>query len=359
MLFVVCMEGMSQDTTRVSLLFMGDIMGHDTQISAAWNDSLKKYDYSDCFTLIVPIIDDADFPIANLEVSLAGPPYKGYPQFSSPDELADAIWDAGIKTLVTANNHCYDRHKQGMERTIDVLNKKGFAFTGSFKDSVDRQKRNVLRLEKDGIKLAILNYTYGTNGIQVKSPNIVNYIDTAVIRKDIIEARKLTPDKIIVFLHWGYEYQTTPHKHQLELNAFLKKQGVDIVIGSHPHVVQPVQWDKGEHFVVYSLGNFISNQRTAPRDGGVMVRLELAKVNNQTFVEDAGYYLTWVYAPRVNGDKSFHVIPVQPFEQEKLYPDATARKRMLEYGKEARAVFSNNKNVIEYKFNPDLPGWEK
>jgi poly-gamma-glutamate synthesis protein (capsule biosynthesis protein) len=348
----------AQDTASVSFVFMGDVMGHDTQIKSAWDSNNNQYDYSDCFKYVSNIFEDADFAIANLEVTLAGPPFKGYPQFSSPDALAIAMKQAGVDAMVTANNHCVDRRRQGLERTIDVLDSLNIPHTGTFKSNHDKENNGAMLLEKNGIKVAILNYTYGTNGIPVNEPNIVNFLDHEMIVADIKSTRKMNPDKIIAFVHWGLEYQTLPNKEQEKFNKIFKDNGVDVVIGSHPHVLQPIKYEE-DHFVVYSLGNFISNQRTAPRDGGVMVRLELSKVGDDTFVSDAGYYLTWVYTPTINKKKEFYVLPVTPFEDEALFMNKKSNARLKEYGKEARDIYKYNVNISEYIFDKDLPGWEK
>ncbi len=348
----------AQDTTSVSFVFVGDVMGHDTQINSAYNEKTEQYDYNGCFKYVSNIFDDADFSIANLEVTLAGPPFKGYPQFSSPDNLAIAMKDAGIDAMVTANNHCIDRRKQGLERTIEVLDSLKIPHTGTFKDSIEKENNRALLLSKNGITVAILNYTYGTNGIKVTSPNVVNYIDEEVIKNDITKTKALHPDKIIAFVHWGLEYQTSPNQSQIKINKLFNDNGVDVVIGSHPHVVQPIKYAE-DQFVVYSLGNFISNQRTAPRDGGVIVKVELSKTNNKTFVSDAGYYLTWVYTPKINNKKEFYILPVSPFERNALFMQEEANNRLIEYGTEARDIFKSNVNISEYNFNIDIPGWEK
>ncbi len=358
-LLFLCINSIkAQDTTNVSFVFVGDVMGHDTQINSAYNKTTGQYDYTDCFKYVSNIFDDADFSIANLEVTLAGPPFKGYPQFSSPDNLAIAMKEAGIDAMVTANNHCIDRRKQGLERTIDILDSLNIPHTGTFKDSLSKEKQRALILSKNGIKVAILNYTYGTNGIKVTTPNVVNFLDEEIIMQDIKKTKELNPDKIIAFVHWGLEYETSPNASQKEMNQFLKDNGVDIVIGSHPHVVQPIHYTD-DQFVVYSLGNFVSNQRTAPRDGGVIVRLELSKTKNKTFVSDAGYYLTWVYTPIINENKEFYILPVSPFENNALFMEEKANDRLIEYGKEARDIYSHNINISEYYFNKNTPGWEK
>ena len=353
LLFSILIVGISvsaQDTTSVRLLFMGDVMGHDTQINSARDEATGEYDYKSCFKYIEPYMKAADVAIANLEVTLAGPPHKGYPQFSSPDILADALQESGVDVLVTANNHCVDRRKQGLERTCKVLDAKGIPRTGTFVNEADRAQNNPTKMVVNGIRLALLNYTYGTNGIRVSEPNIVNHLDTAVMAQDIRKAKAFNPDQIIVFLHWGYEYQTAPNRDQKKLAQYLWNQGVNIVIGSHPHVIQPMHWLKDStqnRLVVYSLGNYISNQRAAPRDGGAMAWVELTKKGDVCFISDANYQLTWVHTPYENGKKKFYVLPVSNFEDATAWPDLKARKRLNAYAKEARVVFSNNTNVTE------------
>ncbi|TLX76085.1 CapA family protein [Labilibacter sediminis] len=349
---------LAQDTTSVSFVFVGDVMGHDTQINSAFISQEKGYSYDGCFKYVSNIFEDADFTVANLEVTLAGPPFKGYPQFSSPDALAVAMQKAGVDAMVTANNHCLDRRKQGLERTIDVLDSLGIPHNGTYKNSLDKEKNNVVLFEKNGITAALLNYTYGTNGIPVSKPNVVNFLDEETIVNDIAKAKELKPDVMIAFVHWGLEYQTSPNAKQKKFNQLFKEHGVEIVIGSHPHVLQPIENDE-DHFVVYSLGNFISNQRTAPRDGGTIVRVEISKTKEHSFVSDAGYYLTWVHTPVINGKKEFMILPVSPFEDNALFMDFKANKRLVEYGKEAREIYKSNINIGEYFFDKNLPGWVK
>ncbi len=347
----------AQSQQTVSLLFLGDVMGHDTQINSAYNEKTNSYNYEGCFKYISNIFDDADFTIANLEVTLAGPPFKGYPQFSSPDNLAIAMKNAGVDAMVTANNHCVDRRQQGLERTIDILDSLKIPRTGTFKNEDDRKSHNPMILEKDDMKIAILNYTYGTNGIPVAEPNIVNTLDKNIIQKDIEYTKTLKPDFIIAFVHWGLEYELKENATQRDFNQFFNDNGVNIVIGSHPHVVQPIYLNNNQ-FVVYSLGNFMSNQRTAPRDGGAMIRLELTKSEEKNYVSDAAYYLTWVYTPTVNGKKEFMVLPVNPFLSNAYFMDEKAHLRLNAYEKEAKDIYKSNLNVKEMKFDANLPGWQ-
>src|SRR5690606_8790194 len=219
----------------IDLLFIGDVMQHSPQIRGAYHPAEDNYNYDPCFQYIAPAIRRADIAIANLEVTLAGKPFTGYPTFSSPDELAAALKNAGVDVLVTANNHSLDRRKKGLERTIDVLDSLQIPHTGTFKDLDERRKSYPLILEKKGARLALLNYTYGTNGIPVTEPNVVNYIDTAQIKADVLRARELQVDFVIAFYHWGDEYQSLPNTAQKSLVRISKEMGIDMVIGAHPH----------------------------------------------------------------------------------------------------------------------------
>lgn len=350
LLAFVCQSFISSGQDKVSLLFIGDVMGHGPQIKSAYIDSLGIYDYHHCFKYIEPSIRSADVAIANLEVTLGGYPYQGYPHFSSPDTLVDALVDAGIDVLVTANNHILDRGKKGLNRTMNVLDAKGVPHTGAFRDSADRKKRNPLIIETKGFKLALLNYTYGTNGIEQEAPNIVNYIDTAVISKDISYTQSLGVDKIIVFVHWGLEYKLQAVSSQVLLKDFLWSQGIDVLIGSHPHVVEPVIWEKTpEHnrMVAYSLGNFISNQRTSPRDGGMMVMVTLEKDAETTAISDVSYQLTWVDTPEEDGKKKYYVMPARLYANDTVALSSSSIYQQNRYIAASGEVFANNVNVLE------------
>lgn len=345
-------SSLAQDTTRISLLFAGDIMGHDSQIASAYDPLKKTYDYASCFQFVQPYVDSVDLAIGNLEVTLAGPPYKGYPQFSSPDALGATLKNIGFDVLVTANNHCVDRGRRGLERTVMMLDSFNIAHTGTFKDSVSRIKETPLIVEKNGIKLAILNYTYGTNGIPVTKPNIVNHLDTAIMRQDLTLAKATNPDVIIVFTHWGAEYQSLPSKGQKDLTEFCFQHGAQLVIGAHPHVLQPMEWRKEKNqFVAYSLGNYISGQRKRYTDGGAMAYLELKKINFKadsaiTTIDSAGYYLGWVYRT-VDTNKDYYLVPVDE------------RKDFMNFVKDAESraaykVFVEDSRLLLGKFNKDV-----
>lgn len=306
--------------TELKLIFAGDIMGHDSQIASA-NEG-QTYNYDTCFSLIKPLLENTDIAIANLEVTLAGEPFKGYPQFSSPDELAISARNAGFDVFITANNHALDRRKQGLERTIQILDKENIIHTGTFNDSLCRAKSYPLIIEKNGIRIAILNYTYSTNGIKLEEPNIVNYIDREIIKKDLEKAGLAKPDFTIVTIHWGTEYQRNPNTEQQELAKFILNNGANAIIGSHPHVIQTINTIKiGEEdkLVVYSLGNFISNQRKRYTDGGMLFDMTLKKENSICKIDEYNYHPVWVYKPKNKAGKEYFVIT--PSNRDKEFYD--------------------------------------
>jgi poly-gamma-glutamate capsule biosynthesis protein CapA/YwtB (metallophosphatase superfamily) len=346
----------AQDTTHISLLFLGDVMQHDSQIKAAYDVSAKQYDYKPCLQFVKPYIESVDLAIGNLEVTLAGAPYKGYPQFSAPDELAVALKDAGMDVLVTANNHCLDRGRKGLERTIMLLDSLDIIHTGTFRDTVDRMNDYPLLFEKNGFSFALLNYTYGTNGIPVTKPNVVNVIDTALIREDIVKAKLSSPDAIIVFMHWGQEYQSLASKWQKDIANFCFRLGVKLVIGAHPHVLQPMEWRReADQLVVYSLGNFVSGQRDRYKNGGAMLKVNLMKVVRDsiptTTIDSAGYILEWVYRT-ADIKKDYYVMPVPSFEQDTaaFIKDEASRLAFKTFIEDSRKLFKKyNINLEEDK----------
>lgn len=268
------------------MIFAGDVMGHGPQIAAATIEKDKIFDYSPCFRFVSPILQSANLSIANLEVTLPGkPPYTGYPAFRSPDALATALRDAGFNMLVTANNHSNDAGLNGVLNTIKTIRQLGLYQTGTFLDANHRDALYPLLVLQDSFRLAFLNYTYDTNGIPTTKPAIVNLIDEKTIWADILAAQKLTPDFIVAIMHWGNEYQLDESSNQKDLAKKMLEWGVDLVIGAHPHVVQPIKriayldslGNSREGTVAYSLGNFISNQRQPHTDIGLMVEATLEK----------------------------------------------------------------------------------
>jgi poly-gamma-glutamate capsule biosynthesis protein CapA/YwtB (metallophosphatase superfamily) len=358
-------QGSTSTEQKISLLFIGDIMGHDTQIWSAENRETKQYDYNDVFDHIRSEISEADLSFANLEVTLAGPPYKGYPQFSSPAALAVACKNAGIDCLVTANNHSVDRGLDGINRTIMRLDSIGISHTGTFVNRAAKDSLQPLILTKNGISVALLNYTYGTNGIRVPEPAIVNMLNKDLITNDIEKAKLKKPDILVLLLHWGTEYDTVPSPEQSALADYFFSKGVDLIIGSHPHVLQKMVWSRDEEtnkdkILVYSLGNFVSNQRKPKTDGGAMVRIEILKQGDSFRITEAGYYLIWVYTPVVNDRTKFYILPCSKFEDNPgFFSKAAEFEQMKKFITDSRRLLrEQNIGINEYFFSEGrwIPG---
>ena len=260
---------------RMRLFFGGDVMQHMPQVEAARCG--ERFDYRPVFAALAPRMRAADLTVVNLETTLTRRGrYTGYPLFRSPVALADALRDAGVDVAVLANNHCCDGGAEGIRTTVAELDRCGILHTGVFADSADYKKNNPLYLNRCGMRLAIVNYTYGTNGMPVPAGTIVNLIDTVRMAADLAEARASGVDFIVACLHWGNEYERRENAGQRSLAAFLRRNGVGVVVGSHPHVVQPWRADSS-HVVLYSLGNLVSNQRRRYTDGGLVAAVEAVR----------------------------------------------------------------------------------
>ena len=351
-LFLLCfLWSSSINSQEISFLFLGDIMGHGPQIKSAWQENKKLYEYSEVFSPLEDIISSVDFAIGNLEVTLAGSPFKGYPQFSSPDELAVACKNSGMDVLVTANNHSCDRKNKGVIRTLDVLDSLKILHTGTFKDVKNREKNNLLVLSKEGIKVGLLNYTYGTNGLPFSDPVYVNLVDSVLIKKDVINAKNKDLDKLIVFVHWGYEYKDFPNSYQKKYNRFFQDLGVDVVIGSHPHVIQPMVYSKEnnhEFLTVFSLGNFVSNQRAERKDGGAMFRLSFQKTDNNILISRKEYIPVWVHKFIEKEKYHFQILPcARPIYNEKYFSNKEDFQKMKTFLDNTRAHLNSNNLAIK------------
>ena len=353
---------------ELTLLFAGDAMLHKNQIEQAFHEG--KYDFSSYFEYIEPEASSADLAVVNLEVTLGGKPYKGYPMFSAPDEFAVALKNAGFNVFLTANNHALDKYSKGINRTIDVLDSLKVYRTGTFKNEEEREHVYPLIIEKKGIRIAFLNYTYGTNGLKPVFPCIVNYIDNDQIKKDIQKAREQRADIIIANMHWGLEYKLLPNKTQKQTADFLMKNGVDIVMGSHPHVVQPSEIIRDENgnirrLIVYSLGNLISDMKATNTDGGQLMKLTLSRneADGVVRINSCGYILHYTYKERNDKSVVYRVLPISLVEEYIIplfrkqihFPDQVSYMKLLKFTNNARKLFAEyNVGIFEYRtFFPD------
>ena len=315
---IVPNEEIVPDTT-ISLVATGDIMCHNSQ----YNDAAKNgtYDFSYVFEDVTDIISSADVAIGNLETTFAGKErgYSSYPTFNTPEQLATNLKDAGFDILTTANNHSLDTGYKGIEGTIANLDEVGILHTGTF-DSPEK-KDEILIKNVNGINIAVLSYTYGTNGIPVPKGKeyCINLIDKDLIKTHLDKAKELKPDLIIVSMHWGEEYLLKPNKEQNELADFLFENGADIILGSHPHVLEKMEkreieledGTKKDGFVIFSLGNFVSGQKKANTRNSIILSLKITK-NGQTgkmSIDETDY--TPIYTYTYPNLKNYRIIDLR------------------------------------------------
>ena len=275
--------------TTFTMALTGDIMCHDTLYKDAYNSKKKTYDFSYLFEDIKYYLQTADVTVGNLETTFAGAEvgYSNYPTFNTPEHLAKDLKKAGFNVVSTANNHCMDKGYNGLVSTIKYLDKVDLSHTGTY-NSEEASQRTLIKNVK-GLAVAFLSFTYGTNGIPIPAGKeySVNMIDKKFILDRINSAKEKNPDVICVSMHWGTEYQPEPNETQKDLADFLFKNGVDIIIGNHPHVIQKmekrtVKLDNNETkdgFVVYSLGNFMSAQVKEHTNDTAIVNLQITKDN--------------------------------------------------------------------------------
>jgi poly-gamma-glutamate synthesis protein (capsule biosynthesis protein) len=307
-----------RDSVTIKIIFAGDLMGHMPWINSGLHNG--QYDYDTTYRYIKPYIESADYAIVNLETTLNGPPYSGYPMFTSPDALARDAKEAGFDFMALANNHCNDRGNKGIVRTNFVLDSLKIPHTGSFVDTAQYNNTYPPVVDVKGVKIAILNYTYGTNGLTVYAPNVVNIIDSTSILEGIKLAKAKKPDMIISVVHWGNEYQTKEGEWQTKFANLMAANGVDLIFGAHPHVVQPIRTipvdsDSSKQVpVFYSCGNFISNQDEINRDGGIFAEVTITKVEGRTWISDFAYLP--FYIRQNQADRSFMAIPLNHWERD-------------------------------------------
>lgn len=325
-----------------TIVFAGDAMMHAAQIEAACRRA-GTYDYSDCFEAVSPYVAEADFAVVNLETPLGGKPYTGYPCFSAPDSYAEALADAGFDLFLTANNHTLDKRDRGARRTIDELNRRGYAHLGTYHTQAQRDSVLPLMRNIGGINVAFLNYTYGTNGISPQGTIVVDYIDREKMAVDIRKARIKGAELVCVCMHWGVEYKLLPNAEQRSLANFLVEQGADMVIGGHPHVIQPMEMRADStgrrSLVVYSLGNFISNMKTRDTRGGAMAKAWISRgPDGKARVDSARYKL--VFTIPAQGADNFHLV----FADSCAAPAWQGRCR--DFNRSATAIFAKHNREV-------------
>lgn len=310
------------EDTHFSISVIGDIMCHNTQYKDAYVSSSDTYNFSYVFQDVKNYIADADIAIGNLETTFAGKArgYTSYPTFNTPEQLAYNLKDFGIDVVSTANNHCMDKGYSGLVSTLNYLNDAGISHTGT--NSSQEEQNEILIKDVKGVKIAFLSFTYGTNGIPIPNdkPYAVNLIDEILILNQLSLAKDQNPDLICVNMHWGVEYQTKQNKEQERLANLLFENGVDIILGSHPHVLQPMEkrtvtlegGTTKDCFVIYSLGNFMSGQVYPNTRNSVILNMSFTKSGEtgKTYINEVDYVPIYTYKSS-SGKQRYKVLDIE------------------------------------------------
>ena len=302
----------------INIAVVGDIMCHSTNFQDAYDKENDTYDFTKVFTDVKDYIQNADIAIGNLETTFAGKDagYSGYPTFNTPEQLAKNIKDLGIDVVSTANNHSLDKRFSGLLSTLNELDKVGLSHTGTYRSKEDQD--TILVKDVNGIKIAFLSFTYGTNGIPVPSGKeyCINLIDEDLMKDQILKAKAQKPDLICVSMHWGDEYKLQQNETQEKLADFLFDNGVDIIFGSHPHVLEPMKkrtieyadGRKKDVFVIYSLGNFMSGQVAENTMNTILLYLKITKHGDDTITIDSVDYVPLYMYDKGAGQKDRYKI---------------------------------------------------
>ncbi len=300
----------SEDTrSSLTLLAVGDNLIH-IEVVKSGKQADGSYNYDHLYSNLKEEISAADLAVVNQETILGGEDfrYSGYPNFNSPAQIGDALINAGFDIVLHATNHTMDMGLKGVENTLAYWRSHPEITVLGINES-EEASRQIPIIEKNGIKLAMLNYTYGLNGYSMpkNKPYLVNILNKKKMAKDLEQAEALA-DFTIVFPHWGSEYVYSPTSMQRELTEFYYEHGVDLVIGAHPHVIEPVEWFEtdGSHrmLVYYSLGNFMSYQKEAPRMLGAMAKVTITKDGTGTYISDSS--VTPIVTHYENGPADYH-----------------------------------------------------
>lgn len=306
-------------SVTISISVVGDLMCHAPQFKAA-KAAKDSFDFKPVFSEVKKYLSSSDFTFGNLETVTAGADeggYSGYPRFNTPSAYISALADAGFDLLVTSNNHSLDRGEKGILKTIAEINKNNLHYVGTYQSQRDRDSIRIF--DVNGIRIGILSYSYGTNGNPIPKGKsfLINLIDFELIKNDILEARKSSADLVIVHFHFGEEYRREPSAFQKLVVDKTISFGADIIIGGHPHVLQPVDFFKtldgklDSGLVAYSMGNFLSNQRKRYTDAGMILTIQLKKniFEDKINISNLSYLPTWVFKGSTDRGEEYVILP--------------------------------------------------
>ncbi len=344
----------------VKMAVVGDIMVHDYQYNEAYDPATGEYDFMHNFQDVKKYFAGNDLVIGNLELTFGGPdrPYASFPCFNTPDSFLDAVKDAGFTLLTTANNHSMDTGKAGLIRTLDKLDAYGIEHFGTYRSQEERDQ--IFYKDVNGIRFAFLSYTYGTNGIPVPDPYLVNLIEGDTMTSDIREARKHA-DVVVVMPHMGNEYESYPRDIFVDWADMMFEAGADIVLASHPHVLQKMEYRKVDHgngvhdgFIIYSLGNFISSQTTPPRNASIILHLTVEQVGDAApNVAEVSFVPIWTQFRNASDENEFVVRSV--YERLSL---SQAEKNAQIRQKDQKRLEEIHQETASFLLGREVPLWE-
>ena len=309
-----------EDTSFV-LSGLGDILCSKSQSNDAFNKDSNSYDFSYVFENVKYYTQTSDLTIGNLETTFADGD-KGFSNYNSPEVLAYNLKSIGVNVLTTANDHCLNSGFNGLTKTIDVLNKSDISHVGTYKSQEERD--SVLFKYVKGVKIAILNYTYKDSSLNIPNDKsfCVNVIDKDLISSDISRAKEQNADVIVACMHWGNSFESSPNDDQKNIADFLLQEGVDVIFGNNPNVLQPMEkktvtledGSQKDGFVAYSLGNFIGNQEKNASKNSVILNVKLTKHVDGGLTIDGADYVPIYMSSNSNGARASDAVGAHLFK---------------------------------------------
>lgn len=318
-------EPQTVEPARATLVAAGDNLLHNT-ISWDAQQADGSYYFKPVYQYIKGLVEAADLAFLNQEVPLSGAVGR-YPSLDAPQEAADAVVDCGFDIVNEATNHALDKGVGGLMTTLEGWRSRGIPVTGAYLSEEDAQTPRLL--EKNGIVFGFLGYTYGTNGIPVPEDKsfCIAQIDQEKLRAEITALRPQC-DYLVVSMHWGTEYRLTPTDEQRQLAQLIADCGADLIIGHHPHVLEPAEWLTGAQgnqvFCIYSLGNFVSSQNDKETMLGGLLSLTVVRDEDGTIRTEASGILP-VITHFENGGKNYRIYPLEDYTQDLIAKHAVRK----------------------------------
>jgi len=347
----------------ISISVVGDLMCHAPQFEYA-KVGKDSFDFGPVYRNVKKYLESSDFTFGNLETVTAGKEsggYTGYPLFNTPASYISALKGVGFDLLVTANNHSLDRSEKGILKTIDEINSRNLKYVGTYISQRDRDSIRIFDVK--GIKIAILAYSYGTNGNPIpKGKNyLINLINYDLIGKDIQSAKANGAELVLVHFHFGDEYKREPVQFQKDVVTKTIELGADIIIGGHPHVLQPVNFYKTNNakldsgFVAYSMGNFFSNQQSRYKDAGMVLTINIKKdfIQNRIEINEVNFLPIWVFKGNTTNGKEYVVLPSTNIADTTISLTKTENEKMNQAFDDTRYIITKYTNNVKLREQRD------